>query len=105
MSANCTILQRNVLGSIECRRAQEAFLWACARPEDDTKHFCAEAFAREVQELMIYLGAFLPITIGPLTTAKPDLVESAECALDDLTRFILRRHAYYRYPEAREVWL
>lgn len=85
---NYSILQTNVINSLQSEDAIKAFLWACDKP-DDPRHYKAEEYAREVDALVEKLRPMLRMTSD---------VHGFETAPDGLERFILDRHKNLRYP-------
>ena len=85
---NMPILYRNILDSLPDGIAQDAFLWAVERPGEDHMCYRAERFAREVDQIANILRPMLD------SAAKNHGLQAADL---DLERFILTRHANWRF--------
>ena len=85
---NLPILYQNIMAGLPSDLACDAFLWATERADGDPMLYHAEAFAREVHDLAATLRVLL--NIG----AK---VHGLQCYDLDLQRFMLRRHANWRF--------
>lgn len=94
MTSNMPILYRNILDSLPSQIARDAFLWATERPGEDRNCYRAERFSHEVGYLTSTLPTMLDMAarigvehgIGTSKTHSPDLM-----------RFILTRHANWRF--------
>jgi hypothetical protein len=104
---NYTILQQNIMLQFETDFAQRAFLWASDRPDADRYLYKAEAYAREVEYLASQLEPMIDAAWNVLHNQQPNnphLHWDDEVA-DDLLRFHLKRHAHWRFPDAKTDWL
>lgn len=97
--SNLTILQQKVLLQFETTFAQEAFLWACTRRDADRYQYAAEAYAREVEQLVSASDPMLALA------ALPFAEDWSNEKQEDLLRFILKRHLHWRFPDAKDGWL
>ena len=88
MTNNMPILYRNVMGSLPSDFARDAFLWAVERPNEDRYCYRAENFAREADKLVSQ--------IIPLLDAGAEVL-GFEHHDPDLLKFIMKRHANWRY--------
>lgn len=95
---NLPILYQNVIFGLRSRAGIEAFLWATERPGMDRMVYAAEAFAHEVEQLHLVLWVLLKAGLR-----VHDCQSLA--VLMDLHTFILRRHAFWRFPTAKEAWI
>jgi len=93
---NYTILQRNVLGSLESDEAQKAFLWACDLKGADRYQYRAEAFARAVDRLGPQVADLIDAAERIFREQKGFGLNADEKA--DLHRFVMKRHSAYRFP-------
>lgn len=86
MRANLPILYQNVMLGLRTELGRDAFLWATELTGNDRMCYAAERFAHEVETLTSRLRPML------------DLAAEAHegCDVDDLERFVLRRHANWR---------
>lgn len=89
---NYSILERNVLDSLEHEEAKSAFLRATTLPKNDRYSYAAEAIAREVDKLC----SLLKPAVG--FAAKP--FQANNEVQSDLLAFILRRHWQNRVATA-----
>lgn len=85
---NLPILYRNIMDGLPSDFARDAFLWAVERPGEDRMCYRAEAFAREVDQLV---GVLTPLLDAG---AK---VHGGEAHDPDLMAFIFKRHANWRF--------
>lgn len=85
MTDNLAVLERNMLAGIETDAARTAFMWAL----EFSDPYQAERFAWEVDQLVGFLAPHLLLAAG--------LHAAPEAVLDDVTHFILQRHANYRF--------
>jgi hypothetical protein len=85
---NLPILYQNIIFGLPSDLAVHAFLWATERPGEDPMCYRAERFAREVQHLAETLAPMLDAgaSVHGVTAHDPDLM-----------RFILIRHANWRF--------
>ena len=88
MAENLPILYQNIMFGLPSELARDAFLWAVERPDEGRMCYRAEAFAREVHELVERLRPMLDASarIHGLSDHDPDLMQ-----------FILKRHANMRF--------
>lgn len=86
---NYTILQRNILSSLENEEAKSSFLAAQEQPGNDTHSYNAEKFAREVDRLCSVLK--------PLIGQASKPFEANNDVQSDVLAFILKRHWHLRY--------
>lgn len=91
MASNYSILQRNILSSLESDEAKSAFLWACD-VDRSTSKYLAEAYAREVD----YLVSFL----SPLIVSAGEKHGAMKEKMDDLRRYFLSKHRNMRFARA-----
>lgn len=97
---NYSVLERNVLGSLQTEAGQSAFMWARSLPElsDDVHGYRAEEFAREVEKLAEASAVCLGIAsrkLGhPITRAQRQ----------DLWEFMMARHAFWRFPGRKTAY-
>ena len=94
---NLPILYLNIMDGLPTEIARDALLWATERPENDHLCYVAEKFAHEVAHLdssLWYLvrlgGAQHGLSIGGRI---------------DLHAFMLRRHAHFVFPDAKQAWI
>jgi hypothetical protein len=85
---NIPVLYQNVMFGLPSDLARDAFLWATERPGEDRICYRAEKFAREVHDLFA--------AIAPMLDASAK-VHGAEQHDPDLMKFILKRHANWRF--------
>lgn len=94
---NMPILYRNCLDSLPQGAAQDAFLWATERPENDRMCYFATKFADEVAKLDQALWYSLGLGFKPFNAGLGHKI--------DLHAFILRRHCFWRFQAAKEAWI
>lgn len=80
---NLSVLYRNVLDGLRTELGQDAFLWATEQRFNDRLCYAAERFAHEVEVLTAGLRPMLELAARA----------HEGCDVDDLERFLLRRHA------------
>jgi hypothetical protein len=99
MTDNLPILYRNVMDGLPSDLARDAFLWATERPGEDRMCYRAEAFAREVDQLVGTLGPLHKAGFQGLRAQKPELFLGVDelAVASDLMGFILTRHANWRF--------
>lgn len=85
---NTTILQDNILNSLEHEEGKIAFLKAQELSKNDRHSYFAESIAREVD----YICQFLKPLIG--VAAKPHDINNDVC--DSLLEFVIKRHWHLR---------
>lgn len=95
---NLPTLYINVMDGLRSELGRDAFLWATERQQNDRMCYAAEAFAHEVERIVD--------TVWPLLRRGFALhgVDSAAKQID-LTVFMLRRHAHWRFPGRNEAWI
>ena len=93
-ASNYTVLQQNVLASLQSEESKKAFLWACDRPTADRYQYNAEAYAREVE---LIAGMVTPI-ISSAMGHQPVKPHDIEATKGDLLDFMLKRHRHWRFP-------
>jgi hypothetical protein len=84
-------LLENVLCQYETEVAKKAFLWATELPGADRMQYRAEQFGHEVERILLMSRPVL---------AKAQTLHNAKCddeVLTDLERYLLMRHASYRF--------
>jgi hypothetical protein len=95
--SNYTILQRNILDSLESDSAKSEFLWASSRDDADRNLYRAERYAREVDR---HFGDCDKSMIAAAVLGyKNQGLETSSERLEDLGDFILRRFRNYRFPQ------
>jgi hypothetical protein len=87
-SVNMPILYQNIMSGLPSDFARDAFLFAAERTQSDPMLYKAEAFALEAERLAMVLTPMLD------AGAKQHHREAHD---RDLMRFILTRHANWRF--------
>ncbi len=87
-TSNIPILYQNVMYGLRTDLGRDAFLWAAERTQNDRWLYKAEDFAHEVEYLVRTLAPMLDIAATQAGQEKHD---------PDLMRFILTRHANWRF--------
>lgn len=87
MSANMPILWQNCLLQYSTETARKAWVWF-AETRGAGRLYEADRYANEVEDLIL--------TLQPMLAAAQRIHEVADEVMDDLTRFILLRHANWR---------
>jgi hypothetical protein len=82
------ILYQNIMYALPSEFARDVFLWATERAQNDTMLYAAEAFSREVDDLVKTLTHLLDVGAKQHGQEKHD---------PDLMRFTLTRHANWRF--------
>ena len=100
--ANMPILYQNIMAGLPSDLARDAFLFASELTQGDPMLYKAEAFAREVDGLVKSLAPMLDCGAKQLKSLAPMLdcgaKQHGRDAYDpDLMRFILKRHANWRF--------
>lgn len=88
MSANLSVLQRNIIHALDCEISATAFLRACDRVSARR----AEEFATEVKALVAFVNPAL---------AKASSIAGFETVPDGLLKFIMDRHWNLRFASNR----
>lgn len=104
--SNYSILERNILDSLETDDACAAFLWACTLPDADRYQYRAEAFAREVDRLAQVQWQFLTIAERVVLPMLPGKSAGGrnEAVKEDLYRYIMDRHTFHTFPGRKAGW-
>jgi hypothetical protein len=89
---NYSVLQQNVLSSLEHEEAKKAFLRAQEQPSNDLFSYRAEKFAREVDQICSVLKPSLSVASEPFG--------SGEEVQNDLLDFTLKRHWHATFSKA-----
>jgi hypothetical protein len=83
MTNNLSILEKNLIDSFETTQAQEEFMWAARRADADKHLYIAEAYAREIDQLLSF--------VSPYAKVSAELHNLNEIP-DGLIDFIVSRH-------------
>lgn len=103
--SNLPILYQNIMSGLKSDAGRDAFLWATERPENDRMCYVAERFAHEVELLDASNWDMLKIC-SAIQESSPEIQNKITLGGKiDLNAFILRRHAHWRFPAAKEVWV
>ena len=103
---NYTVLQRNILDTLETDEAQCAFLWACTLPDADRYQYKAEAFAREVDWLAQSIWPMIQMAADVFRSHCPNVMLkgwSQEVA-EDLHAYVMGRHTRIAHPGRKASW-
>lgn len=93
MNYNYSILQQNILNSLDNEESQKTFMKLTEHKEDDLHHYFAERIAREVEQLCDFLKPSIDFAAETLYNQQSIKNESAQ---GDLLDFILKRHWHWR---------
>ena len=97
MSENLPILYQHVMFGLPNELACKAFLWAVERPGEDRMCYRAEAFAREVATLAETVRTLIDMAEFSAFKKRPPRPLQTQEQKDDILRFILTRHANWRF--------
>ena len=92
---NMPILYQNCIGMYSSETAKKAWLWF-ADTRGSGMQYAADRYADEVELLVLSLRPMLDMASSVHTS-------DGEC-IDDLMRFILKRHANYRLGGNIKMW-
>jgi hypothetical protein len=103
MTVNMPLLYQNALAQYESPIAQKAWLWYAERHDSSKMKYLADTYAEEVERLVSFLDVALPASAEVLSESIHTPHHDRE-VLDDLTRFILKRHANWRLGGNAKLW-
>lgn len=93
-NTNYSILERNILGSLQTEEAKAAFMWAGSSDRSRFK-YKAEEYAREVESVALSLDVLLG--------AANRIHGAADSVIADLKSYFLTRHQNLRHPKGDAI--
>ena len=93
---NLPILYQNIMLGLRSNQAKAAFLWAVEQPGECRACYRAEAFARDVDDLVAQI-TMIERSARILQEQKPYLDADVARVSSGVLAFILRRHANWRF--------
>lgn len=101
--SNLPTLYQNALAQYPSETVQKAWVWCAENHDRSPVKYGADRYADEVSRLLEFMGVALPAAADVLRENQPHLNPDDE-TLNDLARFMLKRHANWRFGGNIKMW-